>query len=83
MRPPGVHPNRGGLARACGFKQDVSQPRCVAALKVEGLAEYPGLVPTARVRRAHAIVLDFADIEDSRMATTDRDSGAGRTKLAP
>ena len=34
----------------------------------EGLVEHPGLVPAARVRRAHAIVLDLADIEDSPIA---------------
>ena len=60
--------NRGGLAGACGFKQNVSQPCCVAALKIEGLAEYPSLVPTARVRGAQAIVLDLADIKDRSIA---------------
>lgn len=68
MRAPRVHRNRGGLAGACGVKQQLSQPGCVAALKVEGLAEYPGLVPTAWVRWAQAIVLDLAEIEDRRAA---------------
>jgi hypothetical protein len=52
----------------CGFKQDISQPGRVAALEVERLAEYPSLVAAARVRWAQAIVLDFADIEDSLIA---------------
>ena len=68
MAPPSVRCNLEGLARACGVRQNVSQPRCVAALKVECLAEYPGLLPTPRVRRAHAIVGDLADIEDSLIA---------------
>jgi hypothetical protein len=57
-----------GLARACGFKQNISQPRCIATLQFEGLAEYPSLVPAAWVGRAQAIVLDLADIEDSLIA---------------
>jgi len=36
MRPPVVHRNRGGLVGVRGFKQNVSQPRGVAVLKVEG-----------------------------------------------
>ena len=63
MRPPKVGRDRGGLVRACSLKQNVSQPRRVIALQVEGLAEYPGLVPASRVRRAQAIVLDFAQID--------------------
>ena len=31
------------------FEQDATQPGCVAALRIESLAEYPSLVPTARV----------------------------------
>ncbi len=50
MRPPGVYRDRGRLAGACGFKQDVSQLRSVATPETDGLAEYPSLVPTARVR---------------------------------
>ena len=68
MGPPSVHGNLGDLAGACSIKQDISQPRGVAALKVKGLAEYPSLVPAARVRRAQAIVLHLADIEDSLIA---------------
>jgi hypothetical protein len=55
---------REAFAGACGFRQNLSQPRCVAALKVEGLAEYPSLVPTTRVRRTQAVVRDLADIQD-------------------
>ena len=68
MGPPCVRRNLGDLAGACGFKQNISQPRCVGALEVEGLAEYPSLVPAARMRRAQAIVLDLADIEDCLIA---------------
>jgi hypothetical protein len=39
--PQGVYRNREGLARACGFKQGVSQPRCVVALKIKRLAGTP------------------------------------------
>ena len=77
MRPPVVHHNRGGLVGVRGFKQNVSQPRGVAVLKIEGFAEYPRLVPTARVRRAHAIVLDLADIEDSLIAVRQTRHHAG------
>jgi hypothetical protein len=77
MGPPRVHGNLGCLAGACDFKQNISQPRGVAALKVKGLAEYPSLVPTARVRRARAIVLDLADIEDSLMAVRQARRHAG------
>jgi hypothetical protein len=52
MGPPSVRRNLGGLAGARGFKQNISQPRSIAALKVEGLAEYPSLVPPAWVRQA-------------------------------
>jgi hypothetical protein len=65
MRSPGIHRKRGGVAGMSCFKQNVTQPGCVAALEVEGLAKHPGLVPTARVRRVQAIVLDLANIEDS------------------
>jgi hypothetical protein len=68
MRPPRVYRDRRGLAGARGFKQNVSQPGCVAVLKVEGLAEYPGLVPASRVRWVQAIALDLADIEDGLLA---------------
>lgn len=62
MGPPSVRRNLGGLAGARGFKQHISQPRSIATLKVEGLAEYPSLVPPAWMRRAQAIVLDLTDI---------------------
>ena len=67
----------------CGFKQNISQPSSVAALKVEGLAKYPGLVPTAWVRWAQAIVLDLADIEDSLIAArqTCRHAGVRTSRL--
>jgi hypothetical protein len=49
MGAPSVRRKLEGLARARGLKQSISQPRCVAALKVEGLAEHPSFVPAARV----------------------------------
>jgi hypothetical protein len=52
MGPPSIRRNLRGLAGAGGLKQNISQPRGVAVLKVKGLAEYPSLVPAARVRRA-------------------------------
>jgi hypothetical protein len=42
MGPPSVHGNLGGLVGACGFKQNISQPDGVAALKVKGLARPRG-----------------------------------------
>jgi hypothetical protein len=38
MGPPGVYRNREGLAGASGFKQGVSQPGSVVALKIKCLA---------------------------------------------
>jgi hypothetical protein len=52
VRPPAEHP----------------QPNRIAALKVEGLSENPGLVTTARMRRIEAIVRDLADIEHSEVS---------------
>ena len=77
MGPPSVNGNLGGLAGACGFKQNISQLGGIAALKVKGLAEYPSLVTAARVRRAQAIVLDFADIEDCFIAVRQTRRHAG------
>ena len=83
MGPPSVHRNLGGIAGACGFKQNISQPSCVAALKVKGFAEYPSLVPAARVRRIHTIVLDLADIEDSLIAVRQTRRHASRLASHP
>src|SRR5450631_733801 len=48
----------------CGFEQSIAQPRCIASLKIEGLAEYPSLMPASRMRGVQTIVLDLAHIED-------------------
>jgi hypothetical protein len=68
----------------CGFKQGVSQPRCVVALKIKRLAEHPSLVSTARVRRVQTIILDLADIEDGLIAMRQmrRHAGARTSRLA-
>ena len=50
MRPPSVLPILEGFGRTRGIEQSVAQPRCIAPLKIEGLAEYPGLMPTPRTR---------------------------------
>ena len=50
MRPPSVLPILEGFGGTCGFEQSVAQPRCIAPLKIEGLAEYPGLIATESVR---------------------------------
>src|SRR5580704_1509651 len=68
IAPPGVLPNLEGLAGACGFEQNVAQPRGVATLKIERVTEYPSLMPGARMRWVQAVVLDLADIEDSLIA---------------
>jgi hypothetical protein len=39
MGSPSVGQNLEGLAQACGFKQNVAQPRCIGPLKIEGIAE--------------------------------------------
>jgi hypothetical protein len=39
MGSPSVGHNLEGLAQACGFKQNVAQPRCIGPLKIEGIAE--------------------------------------------
>jgi hypothetical protein len=64
MRPPGVLPILKGFGGTCGFEQSVAQPRCIAPLNIEGLAEYPGLMPTSRMRGVQTIVLDLTHIED-------------------
>jgi hypothetical protein len=48
IAPPGVLPNLEGLAGACGFEQNVAQPRGVATLKIERVTEYPSLMSAAR-----------------------------------
>jgi len=68
MGAPSVDRILRGLVGASGFNQDISQPRCIASLKAQRLAKYPSLVPTARMRGAQAIILDFADIEDRFIA---------------
>jgi hypothetical protein len=47
-----------------GFKQNISQPGCVAALEPKRVTEYSSLVSATRVRWAQAIILKLADIED-------------------
>jgi Zinc-binding dehydrogenase len=64
MRPPSVFPILEGFAGTCGLEQSIAQPRCIAPLKIEGLAEYPGLMPAPRMRGVQTIVLDLAHIED-------------------
>src|SRR5262249_3588509 len=66
--PPSVLSNLKALARACGLKQNGAEPRCVCAMKVEGLAKYTSLVPASRMGWIQAIVLDLADIEDCFIA---------------
>jgi len=68
MGSPSVLCDLKGLAGACGFEQNITQPPGVTTLKVERLAEYPGLVPAARMRWVQAIVLDLANIEDRLIA---------------
>ena len=82
--PQGVYCNREGLAGARGFKQGISQPRCVVALKIKCLAEHPSLVSTARVRRVQTIIPDLADIEDGLIAMRQmrRHAGARTSRLA-
>jgi hypothetical protein len=77
MCPPDVLPIPEGFGGTCGFEQSVAQPRCIAPLKIESLAEYPGLMPTARVRLAQAIVRNLADIEDSLIAVRQKRRHAG------
>ena len=43
MCPPGVLPIPEGFGGTCGFEQSAAQPRCIAPLKIEDLAEYPAL----------------------------------------
>ena len=83
MGPPSVGHNLEGFARACGFKQNVAQPRCIGPLKIEGIAEYAGLVPTSRVRRVQAIVLNFANIEDRPIAVRQTRRHGGRLASQP
>jgi hypothetical protein len=54
MGSPSVLCDLEGLRGACGFEQNITQPPGVTALKVERLAEYPGLVPAARMRPLHS-----------------------------
>lgn len=68
MASPNILCNREGLARTCGLKESTAQPRCIALPKIEGVAEYPSLVPATRMHRAQAIILDLADIENRLIA---------------
>lgn len=83
MGPPSVGRNLEGLVGACGFEQNVAQPRCIGLLKIEGLAEYPGLVPASRVRQAQAIVPDLANIEDRLIAVRQTRRHGGRLASQP
>jgi hypothetical protein len=83
MGPPSVGHNLEGFAQACGFKQNVAQPRCIGPLKIEGIAEYASLVPTSRVRRVQAIVLNFANIEDRPIAMRQTRRHGGRLASQP
>jgi len=49
---PNIGEHLSGIAGSCGLKQRISQPRCIAPLKVEGVAEHTSLVATARMQRA-------------------------------
>ena len=49
MRPPGVLPILECFGGACRFEQSVTQPQCIAPLKIVGLSEYPGLMPASRM----------------------------------
>lgn len=64
MRSPSVLPILEGFDGTCGFEQSVAQPRCIAPLKIEGLAEYPGLMPPSRMRGVQTIILDLTHIDD-------------------
>jgi hypothetical protein len=68
MRPPSILPTLEGFGGTCGFEQSIAQPRCVAPLKIEGLAENPGLMPASRMRGIQTIVLDLAHIENCLIA---------------
>ena len=68
MRPPGVLPILEGFGGTCGIEQSIAQPRCITALKIERLSEYPGLMPASRMRGVQTIVLDLAHIEDCLIA---------------
>jgi hypothetical protein len=68
MRPPGVLPILEGFGGTCGIEQSIAQPRCITALKIERLSEYPGLMPASRMRGVQTIVLDLAQIEDCPIA---------------
>jgi len=68
MCPPGVLPIPEGFGGTCGFEQSAAQPRCIAPLKIEDLAEYPGLMPTSRMQWVQTIVLDLTHIEDCLIA---------------
>jgi hypothetical protein len=68
MLPPDALPILKGFTGTCGFEQSVAQPRCIASLKIEGLSEYPGLMPTSRMQGIQTVVLDLTHIEDCLIA---------------
>ena len=68
MCPPSVLPILQGFAGTCGFEQSMAEPRCIAPLNPERLAEHPGLMPTPRMRGVQTIVLDLAQIEECLIA---------------
>lgn len=52
----------------CGFEQSIAEPRCIAPLKTEGLAEYPSFMPAPRMRGVQTVVLDLAQIDNCLIA---------------
>jgi hypothetical protein len=51
MGSPRIGRSLQGLAKPCGVKQNISQPRYIALPNVERVAKYSRLVPATRVRR--------------------------------
>ncbi len=81
MAPPFIVGHVQGLGRTGCFKKGVSQPNGIVGVKVERVAKHAGFVATPRVRRAQAVVLDFAKFEDRPIAARQTHRHAGTRTL--
>jgi len=68
MCPQASSPSRNASAERAASSRASRNQDAFAPLKIEGLAEYPGFMPTSRVRGVQTIVLDLTHIEDCLIA---------------
>ena len=80
MRPPSVLFILEGFGGTCGLEQGIAQPRCIAPLKIEGLAEYPGLVAASQMGLGKAVGAQLGNVDNyptERLSQVAAMAGAG------